>query len=86
MIAIEKGIIRSKSIIVETTNTLSRSNPFSAIEVLRGRSKLLLKTIYSFQTIVCYYATLHQDNFLFKLMAVHYKTVPKTNTIISSKQ
>ena len=27
-IAIEKGIIRSKSIIVDATHTLSRSNPF----------------------------------------------------------
>ena len=47
-IAIEKGIIRSKSIIVDATHTLSRSNPFSAIEVLRERSKILRKTIYSF--------------------------------------
>ncbi len=42
-IAIEKGIIRSKSIIVDTTQTLYRSNPFSAIEVLRERSKILRK-------------------------------------------
>jgi transposase len=34
VIAIEKGIIRSKSIIVDATHTLSRSNPFSAVEVL----------------------------------------------------
>lgn len=27
-IAIEKGVIRSKSIIVDATHTLSRSNPF----------------------------------------------------------
>ena len=47
-IAIEKGIIRSKSIIVDATHTLSRSNPFSAIEVLRERSKLLRKTVYAF--------------------------------------
>ena len=47
-IAVEKGIIRSKSIIVDATHTLSRSNPFSAIEVLRERSKLLRKTIYLF--------------------------------------
>lgn len=47
-IAIEKGIIRSKSIIVDATHTLSRSNPFSAIEVLRERSKLLRKTVYLF--------------------------------------
>ena len=47
-IAVEKSIIRSKSIIVDATHTLSRSNPFSAIEVLRERSKLLRKTVYLF--------------------------------------
>ena len=47
-IAIEKGIIRSKSIIVDATHTLSRSNPFLTIDVLRERSKLLRKTIYTF--------------------------------------
>jgi transposase len=47
-IAVEKGIIRSKSIIVDATHTLSRSNPFSALEVLRERSKHLRKTIYMF--------------------------------------
>ena len=47
-IAIEKGVIRSRSIIVDATHTLSRSNPFSAIEVLRERSKLLRKTVYKF--------------------------------------
>lgn len=47
-IAIEKGIIRSKSIIVDATHSLSKSNPFSAMEVLRERSKLLRKTIYKF--------------------------------------
>jgi transposase len=47
-IAIEKGIIRSRSIIVDATHTLSRSNPFSAIDVLRERSKHLRKTVYSF--------------------------------------
>lgn len=47
-IAIEKGIIRSKSIIVDATHTLSKANPFSAIEVLRERSKQLRKTVYMF--------------------------------------
>ena len=47
-IAIEKGIIRSKSIIVDATHSGSRSNPYSAIEVLRERSKLLRKTVYQF--------------------------------------
>jgi hypothetical protein len=48
IIVVEKGIIRSKSIIVDATHTLSRSNPFSAIEVLRERSKHLRKTVYLF--------------------------------------
>jgi transposase len=47
-IAIEKGIIRSKSIIVDATHSGSRSNPYSALEVLRERSKLLRKTVYQF--------------------------------------
>lgn len=46
-IAIQKGIIRSKSIIVDATHTLSRSNPYSALEVLRERSKLLRKAVYA---------------------------------------
>jgi transposase len=45
-IAIEKGIIRSRSIIVDATHSLSRSNPYLALEVLRERSKLLRKTVY----------------------------------------
>jgi transposase len=47
-IAVEKGIIRSRSIIVDATHTLSRSNPFAAIDVLRERSKLLRRTVYLF--------------------------------------
>ena len=46
-IAIEKGIIRLKSIIVDATHTLSRSKLFSAIEVLRERFKILRKKVYS---------------------------------------
>ena len=46
-IAIEKGIIKSNSIIVDATHSLSRSNPYSALEVLRERSKLLRKAVYS---------------------------------------
>ncbi|GHA52117.1 hypothetical protein GCM10007103_35550 [Salinimicrobium marinum] len=45
-IAIEKEIIKSKSIIVDATHSLSRSNPYSALEVLRERSKLLRKAVY----------------------------------------
>jgi transposase len=46
-IAIEKGIIRSKSIIVDATHSHSRSNPYSALEVLRERSKQLRKAVYT---------------------------------------
>lgn len=46
-IAIEKEIIKSKSIIVDATHSLSRSNPYSALEVLRQRSKLLRKAVYA---------------------------------------
>jgi len=46
-IALEKGIIKSRSIIVDATHSLSRSNPYSAVEVLRERSKLLRKAVYS---------------------------------------
>ncbi len=46
-IALEKGIIKSRSIIVDATHSLSRSNPYSPLEVLRQRSKLLRKAVYS---------------------------------------
>jgi transposase len=46
-IAIEKGIVRSRSIIVDATHSFSRSNPYSALEVLRERSKLLRKAVYA---------------------------------------
>jgi transposase len=46
-IAIEKGIIRSSSIIVDATHTGSRSNPLSPIEVLKERAKQLRKVVSS---------------------------------------
>ncbi|KAA6305841.1 hypothetical protein EZS27_042505, partial [termite gut metagenome] len=46
-IAIEKGIIRSRSIIVDATHSLSRSNPLSPIEVLKERGIQLRKAVYS---------------------------------------
>jgi len=46
-IALEKGIIKSNSIIVDATHTGSRSNPLSPIEVLKERAKQLRKTVYS---------------------------------------
>lgn len=45
-IAIEKGIIKSRTIIVDSTHTGSRSNPWSPLEVLRLRSRQLRKSIY----------------------------------------
>lgn len=46
-IAIEKGIIRSRSLIVDATHSLSRSNPHSALQVLKEYSKQLRKTVYT---------------------------------------
>lgn len=48
LIAIEKGIIKSKSIIVDSTHSHSKSNPYTALEVLRNRSKQLRKAVYRF--------------------------------------
>jgi len=45
-IAIERGIIKSKTIIVDATHTGSRSNPYSPVEILRLRSKQLRKSLY----------------------------------------
>ena len=47
-IAIEKEILRSQSIIVDATHTLSKSNPFSGLDILRERSKQLRKTVYTY--------------------------------------
>ena len=45
-IAIENGIIKSRTIIVDATHTGSRSNPWSPVEILRLRSKQLRKSLY----------------------------------------
>lgn len=45
-IAVEKGIIKSKTLIVDATHSKSRSNPYSPIEMLRLRSKQLRKVLY----------------------------------------
>lgn len=45
-IAIEKGIIKSKTIIVDATHTGSRSNPCSPVGILKLRSKQLRKSLY----------------------------------------
>lgn len=46
-LALEKGIIKSKSIIVDATHTKSRSNPLSPIKVLKERAKILRKVVYT---------------------------------------
>lgn len=46
-LAIEKEIIKSRSVIVDATHSLSRSNPVSAFELLAERSKLLRKAVYA---------------------------------------
>jgi len=45
-IALEKGIIKSKSIIVDATHSKSRYNQKSPIEILQDRSKKLRKAVY----------------------------------------
>lgn len=45
-LAVEKGIITSRTIIVDATHTASRSNPYSPIELLKLRSKQLRKALY----------------------------------------
>lgn len=45
-IAIEKGIIKSKMIIVDATHTASRSNPYKPVDILKLRSKQLRKHLY----------------------------------------
>jgi len=46
-IALDKGIIKSKSIIVDATHTRSRYNQKSAVEILREISKRLRQAVYS---------------------------------------
>lgn len=45
-LAVEKGIIKSTSIIVDSTHSSSRSNPHSPVEVLKMRSKQLRRQLY----------------------------------------
>ncbi|EMK3032337.1 IS1182 family transposase [Mangrovibacillus sp. Mu-81] len=46
-IALEKGVIKSKSVIMDATHTKSRYNQTSPEEVLRNRSKKVRKMVYS---------------------------------------
>ncbi len=52
-IAIEKGVIKSRTIIVDATHTASRSNPYSPIEILRLRSRQLRKVSFSGHLVHC---------------------------------
>jgi hypothetical protein len=45
-LAIEKGIIKSTSIIIDSTHTASRANPHAPVEVLKMRSKQLRRCLY----------------------------------------
>jgi transposase len=45
-LALEKGIIKSTSIIVDSTHSSSRSNPHNPVEVLKMRSKQLRRLLY----------------------------------------
>lgn len=45
-LAIQKGILKSTTIILDSTHTCSRSNPHSPVEVLKMRSKQLRKSLY----------------------------------------
>ena len=45
-LAIKKGVIKSRAIIVDATHTKSKYNLKSAIEILRERSKALRKSLY----------------------------------------
>ena len=47
-IAKDKGLIKSKNIIVDSTHTASRYNPRKPIEVLKQSTKKLRKDIYRF--------------------------------------
>jgi transposase len=46
-IAVDKGIIKSKTIIMDSTHTKARYNQKSSVEVLRELSKRLRKVVYS---------------------------------------
>lgn len=51
-IALEKGIIQSKSIIVDATHTQARYNKKKPCELLRDKSKLLRKAVYQIDETV----------------------------------
>ena len=48
-LAVDMGIIKSKSLVIDATHTCSKYNPLPPIEVLRVRSCQLRKTLYKMQ-------------------------------------
>ncbi len=52
-IAIEKGIIKTGTIIVDATHTAARCNPYGPVDILKQRSRLLRKAIYDFDESAC---------------------------------
>lgn len=51
-IAIELGVLKSKTIIVDATHTLARSNPISAAKNLEYYSKAVIKVVQSVDNII----------------------------------
>lgn len=52
-LAIEKGIIKTGTIIVDATHTAARSNPYGPVDILKQRSKLLRKVIREIDGDAC---------------------------------
>ena len=50
-LAVEHGILKSKTIIVDATHTASRFKSKTAKDYVREKSKLLRKTVYSYDVI-----------------------------------
>ncbi len=61
-LAIEQGIIKSSSIIVDATHTGSRSNPHSPLEVLKLRSKELRKFLYQADETIQTFLPMKNEN------------------------
>jgi transposase len=62
-LAVEKGIIKSTSIIVDSTHSSSRSNPHNPVEVLKMRSRQLRKLLYEVdESIKAFLPEKNEDN------------------------
>ena len=60
-IAIDKGIIKSDTIIVDATHSGSRSNPYSPVQALKLRSKLLRRCLYETDEHIHYTTSKDKD-------------------------